>query len=83
MHYVYTIYNKDAARIYTGETESLERRLEWHNSKKFSRSYTARFNGIWQLIYFEEVSDRKKALVREKQLKSYQGRIFLKKYIPR
>jgi predicted GIY-YIG superfamily endonuclease len=37
---------------------------------------------VWILIYKEEFSTRQEALVREKQLKSYRGREFVKKCIP-
>ena len=83
MCYVYAIYNKKHGKIYIGQCEDLERRLEMHNEKIFKNSYTARFSGIWILIYKEMASDRKGALLREKQLKSFRGREFIKNFIPR
>jgi predicted GIY-YIG superfamily endonuclease len=68
--------------IYIGQTEDLEARLQLHKDRAFLKSYTSRFDGDWVLIYSESASDRRTALVREKQLKSYQGREFIKKYIP-
>ncbi len=82
MNFVYALYNKKHDRIYIGQTKDLKQRLELHKSKSFTTSYTARFDGEWDLIYTEHVSDRKEALKREKQLKSYRGREFIKKYIP-
>ncbi len=82
MFYVYAIYNRKHNKIYIGQTNDLISRLELHNNGKFKGSYTARFDGIWESIYNEEVEDRKAALVREKQLKTYKGRQFLKQYIP-
>jgi putative endonuclease len=83
MFVVYVIYNNQAAKMYVGQTSDLVKRLKEHNEHKFSHSYTARFSGEWKLIYKEEFSTRKEALSREKQLKSYKGREFLRKYIPR
>ena len=83
MYIVYSIYNKRHNKIYIGQTENLKVRLDLHNSGAFKNSYTSRFDGYWDLIYKEECDDRKSALIREKQLKSYQGRLFIKKYIPR
>ena len=81
MYTVYALYNADNQKIYIGQTEDLERRLELHNNHQLG-GYTSRFDGIWVIIYSEEVATRTEALVREKQLKSYQGRQFIKKRIP-
>ncbi len=80
---VYAIYNQKHDKIYIGQTEDLDLRLDLHNSKDFIKSYTARFDGVWKLIYQEAVGNRVEALTREKQLKSYRGRQFIKSYIPR
>ena len=80
--YVYAIYNKRNNKIYIGQTIDLEERLRLHNNKKFGRSYTARFNGEWEIIYKEIILTRNEALKREKQLKSYQCRKFIKTFIP-
>lgn len=82
MFSVYAIFNPENHRIYIGQTENLEERLVLHNNKRFKNSYTAKFNGEWKLIYQESFLSRKEALIREKQLKSYRGREFLKNYIP-
>jgi len=81
MYYVYAIFNETHNKIYIGQTGDLNSRIELHNKKIFSNSYTARFDGEWRLIHKEEFPDRKEALKREKQLKSYQGRKFIRKLI--
>ena len=83
MYMVYVIYNRKHDKVYIGQTEDLVRRLELHNSKIFHRSFSARFDGVWELIYQEKCETRVDALKREKQLKSYRGRQFTKQYIPR
>ncbi|OGN03818.1 MAG: hypothetical protein A2655_00970 [Candidatus Yanofskybacteria bacterium RIFCSPHIGHO2_01_FULL_43_42] len=82
MYTVYAIYNKIHNKIYIGQTADIKERLSLHNTKKF-KGYTANFDGEWRLIYQEETSDRRAALLREKQLKSFRGREFVKKHIPR
>ncbi len=82
MYAVYAIYNVLNDKIYIGQTQDLDKRLALHNNKVFKNSYTSRFDGDWILIYYENVSDRLTALTRERQLKSYRGREFIKKYIP-
>lgn len=81
MYTAYVIYNKIAQKLHIGQTIDLEARLEQHNAKAF-RGYTARFDGKWVLIYSEEFATRQEVLVREKQLKSFQGRQFIKRFIP-
>lgn len=80
MYIIYAIYNKHHKKIYIGQTMDLSRRLREHNEHTF-RGFTSRFDGSWQLIYQESVTERGEALKREKQLKSYRGREFVKKHI--
>ena len=80
--FVYAIYNKKHDKIYVGQTINIIERLRLHNEKVFKTSFTARFDGEWILIYSESVENRSRALIREKQLKSYRERESLKKYIP-
>ena len=71
MYFVYSIFNKKHSKIYIGQTVNLVERLKSHNENKFLNGYTSRFDGRWILIYSEEVENRKEALKREKQLKSF------------
>ena len=82
MYSVYAVYNEKHNKFYIGQTDNLKERIRLHNDKTFSKSYTASFDGEWKLIYSEQVENRGIALKREKQLKSYRGREFIKKYIP-
>ncbi len=70
-----------ANRIYIGETSDLERRLKEHNLKRGTH-FTAKYEGKWILIYSESLSSKTEALKREKQLKSFRGREWVKKFIP-
>jgi len=82
MFTVYALYSPELKKIYIGQTENLEERLKAHRDKRFSKSYTGKLSDEWLLIYSERVKDRSEALKREKQLKSFRGREFVKKYIP-
>lgn len=81
MFIVYAIYNNRHKKIYIGQTDNLERRLQEHNLK-ILKGYTSNFDGLWVVIYSEEVETRSIALKREKQLKSFRGREFVKLHIP-
>jgi len=82
MFYIYVIQN-NLGKIYIGQTEDIETRLARHNkilpSKK--TSFTARQGKNWKLVYTEEFTERKEAIKREKELKSYQGRLYIKRII--
>lgn len=82
MFTVYAIFNDVAKKYYIGQTENLERRLKEHNEHKYP-GYTARFRGEWVLIYSESAAIRSEALIREKQLKSGNGREYIKSLIPK
>ena len=81
MYFVYVLYNREVKRTYTGQTKDLNQRLEQHNNH-FFRSFTSRYRGTWVLIYKESVATRSEALIRENQLKSGNGRAFIKQFIP-
>jgi putative endonuclease len=81
MFCVYVIYNREAEKIYVGQTGDLPRRLAEHNSKR-GKHFTAKFSGEWELIYQESFPTRQEALKREKQLKSFRGREYIQQFIP-
>ena len=81
MFYVYAIYNQLSDKVYVGQTKDLDERIRLHNERVF-KCYTSRFPGEWKVIYQESVSTRQEALKREKQLKSFRGREFIKSHIP-
>ncbi len=78
---VYAIYNKKVGKYYIGQTVNLSERLKQHDKHAF-KGYTSRFPGEWELIFQESVRTRSEALIREKQLKSGNGRLFIKSHIP-
>ncbi len=81
MYTVYAIYN--GQKIYIGHTSNLEKRIERHNGSLPNKksSFTSKNKGCWVVIYKEALETRKEAMRREKQLKSYQGRLFIKNII--
>ncbi|MEK7659959.1 MAG: GIY-YIG nuclease family protein [Patescibacteria group bacterium] len=82
MYQVYAIYNREHDKIYVGQTTNIEERLIQHN-QHILEGFTSRYTGDWILIYQETAESRRAAIVRERQLKSYRGRQFIKQFIPR
>lgn len=69
VYYVYIITNFKNSVFYTGITNNLERRTFEHKFKLVD-GFTKKYH-IWKLVYFEEYTDVRLALEREKQLKDY------------
>ncbi|MFW6143858.1 MAG: GIY-YIG nuclease family protein [Patescibacteria group bacterium] len=78
MYTVYVLKSLNFPKTYTGFTNDLERRLEEHNTGK--STYTKRY-APWEVVYTEEVANRKTARKREKYFKSATGRRHLKKLL--
>ena len=82
MFFVYALYNKKHNKIYIGQTVDLQSRVLEHNDPTSDKhTYTKSFDGLRELVYKEDVKDCSTALTREKQLKSFRGREFIKNLI--
>jgi putative endonuclease len=75
MYYTYILYSPEFDKIYIGHTDNLEKRLERHNLGlvRSTKAYLP-----WELIYFETFDTRAVAMKRERELKSHQGRNFIR-----
>jgi len=75
MFYVYVLYSSKFEKIYIGQTDNITIRLQKHNSGyvKSTKTYIP-----WQIIHCETFSSRSEAMQREKELKSHQGRNFIR-----
>ena len=67
--WTYITTNKYNRVLYTGVTSNLKDRIRNHKIKKYSNSFTARYNAD-KLVYFEEFNSIIDANKREKQLKA-------------
>jgi putative endonuclease len=67
-YYVY-IMASSSGTLYTGVTDDLERRVFEHKNKLVP-GFSSRYN-INRLVHYEETSDIKEALDREKQIKGW------------
>ena len=74
MYFIYVIRSESSGKLYKGQTDNLNRRIDAHN--KGLSKYTNK-RGPWKLVYSEEYDTRSEALKREKFLKSGKGREFL------
>ncbi len=68
-YYVYILTNKSNT-LYTGISNSLERRILEHKFKLHKNSFAAKYN-INKLIFYEEFSNPEDAIAAEKKIKGW------------
>ena len=76
MYFTYVLLSKKDMKFYTGYTKDLKLRFEQHNKGNVESTRERR---PLELIYYEACLSQEDALKREKYLKSYHGKMFLKK----
>ena len=68
-YYVYILTNKNNRVMYIGVTNDLERRLYEHKQELVD-GFTKRYH-VHKLVYYEQSSDVRSAIQREKELKGW------------
>lgn len=69
MYYVYIMASRSRV-LYTGVTNDLQRRISEHKQGRNPGGFTSRYR-ITRLVYFEEFTDIRDAIAREKQVKDW------------
>ena len=75
MFYTYVLRSEKDGQFYVGFTKNLELRFEQHNNGLVE---STKNRTPLQLIYFEACLNQEDATRREKYLKSFHGKMFLK-----
>ena len=75
MYYTYVLQSERDGKFYTGLTEDLKLRFEQHNKGLVESTKDRR---PLRLIYYEACIDKDDATRRERYLKTYHGKMFLK-----
>ena len=68
-YWVYILANRKNGTVYTGVTNSLERRV-WQHKRKEADGFTRRY-AVDRLVYFEEFREVKNAIARETEIKGW------------
>ena len=76
MHYTYVLQSTKDLSFYVGLTKDLKLRFEQHKKGMIESTKNRR---PFDLIYYEACLDRNDAAKREKYLKTYHGKMFLKR----
>lgn len=74
-YYVYVLKSVIDKKFYTGYSKDLKLRFKQHNTK---RVQSTKKRGEMKLIYYEASLNQKDATRREKYLKTYLGKMFLR-----
>jgi putative endonuclease len=75
-YYVYVLKSGKDKKLYTGYTNNLKLRFEQHQKGKGESTKDRR---PFKLIYYEACLNQQDATHREKYLKTYHGKTFLRK----
>ena len=75
MHYVYVLQSENDKKLYTGYTKNLKLRFEQHKKGLVNSTKNRR---PLKLIYYEACLKQQDATHREKYLKTFYGKMFLK-----
>jgi len=75
MYYTYILKSKKDSKFYTGYTSNLKLRFEQHNK---GLVYSTKDRVPLKLIYYEACLNQQDATHREKYLKTYFGKMFIK-----
>ena len=76
MYYTYVLQSTVDMKFYTGYTKDLKLRFEQHNKGLVD---STKDRTPLDLIYYEACLDQNDATKREKYLKSYHGKMFIRK----
>ncbi len=76
MYYTYVLMSKKDMQFYTGFTKDLKLRFEQHERGRVESTKDRR---PLELIYYEACLNQEDVVRREKYLKTYLGKMFLRK----
>ena len=76
MYYTYVLFSKKDGKFYTGFTQDLKLRFGQHNKGRIESTKDRR---PLELVYYEACLNRNDATHREKYLKTYHGKAYIKK----
>ena len=74
-YYVYVLKSQKDGKFYTGYTKNLKLRFEQHTDKKVE---STKSRGVMKLVYYEACLNQQDATHREKYLKTYLGKMFIR-----
>jgi putative endonuclease len=74
MFYTYVLISESTRKLYIGQTNNLDGRINRHNRDK---NFTTKNKGPWKLLFHREFNTRSEAMIYEKKLKLYKSKEYL------
>ena len=74
MYYTYIIKSVKTGKLYIGQTQNIEKRLDRHNN---DLNPSTKYKGPWELIYLKTFDTRSEAVLHELKLKNTKNKTYL------
>ena len=73
---VYILYSSNADKYYIGSTKDFAQRMDYHQTKAFTSSFTAKYSD-WELFFSIDVIDNAVARKIESHIKRMKSRAYI------
>ncbi|MEJ5261160.1 MAG: GIY-YIG nuclease family protein [Ignavibacterium sp.] len=77
-YYLYILKSEIQEKYYTGISNNVERRLEFHNT--LEKGFTSRYRP-WKIVYKKEFGSKEEARRYERKIKSWKSKAMIEKLI--
>lgn len=77
-YYLYILKSKTSDKYYTGISEDVERRLEFHNTRE--KGFTSRYRP-WKVVFKKEFENKTEAIRAERNVKRWKSKVMIEKLI--
>ena len=77
-YYLYILKSKTSDKYYTGISEDVERRLEFHNTRE--KGFTSRYRP-WKVVFKKEFENKAEAIRAERNVKRWKSKVMIEKLI--
>ncbi|MBI5662604.1 MAG: GIY-YIG nuclease family protein [Ignavibacterium album] len=77
-YYLYILKSKTSDKYYTGISEDVERRLEFHNTRE--KGFTSRYRP-WEVVFKKEFENKAEAIRAERNVKRWKSKLMIEKLI--
>ena len=77
-YYLYILKSEIQEKYYTGISNNVEKRLEFHNT--IEKGFTSRYRP-WKIVYKKDFSSKEEAIKNENKIKKWKSKVMIEKLI--
>ena len=77
-YYLYILKSEIQEKYYTGISNNVEKRLEFHNT--IEKGFTSRYRP-WKIVYKKDFSSKEEAIKYENKIKKWKSKVMIEKLI--